>query len=155
MPAIRWRTMAHEGGVSVDAGKTAALVWTFARTPDLEFACNIPGHYEDGMKGTIRLREVREAAMKSLINAALAIAFSAPLPALAATYDLVIDRTDRADRGPDAPRLLHQRPDRRPDPALEGGRGGDDQRHQPPQGGNLHPLARHLGAVRAWTAFPW
>jgi FtsP/CotA-like multicopper oxidase with cupredoxin domain len=33
-------------------------------------------------------------AMKSLINAVLAIAFSAPLPALAATYDLVIDRTD-------------------------------------------------------------
>ena len=32
--------------------------------------------------------------MKSMINAALAIAFSAPLPALAATYDLVIDRTD-------------------------------------------------------------
>ena len=32
--------------------------------------------------------------MKSLINAALAMAFSAPLPALAATYDLVIDRTD-------------------------------------------------------------
>ena len=32
--------------------------------------------------------------MKSLINAAFAIAFSAPLPALAATYDLVIDRTD-------------------------------------------------------------
>jgi len=32
--------------------------------------------------------------MKSLINAVLAIAFSAPLPALAATYDLVIDRTD-------------------------------------------------------------
>ena len=32
--------------------------------------------------------------MKSLINAGLALAFSAPLPALAATYDLVIDRTD-------------------------------------------------------------
>jgi CopA family copper-resistance protein len=32
--------------------------------------------------------------MKSLINAALALAFSVPLPALAATYDLVIDRTD-------------------------------------------------------------
>jgi CopA family copper-resistance protein len=37
---------------------------------------------------------VREAAMKSLINAALVLAFSAPLPAFAATYDLVIDRTD-------------------------------------------------------------
>ena len=32
--------------------------------------------------------------MKSLINAALAIGFSAPLPAFAVTYDLVIDRTD-------------------------------------------------------------
>jgi Uncharacterized copper-binding protein len=46
--------MAHEGGVWVDPGKTAAFVWIFARTPDLEFACNIPGHYEDGMKGVIR-----------------------------------------------------------------------------------------------------
>jgi hypothetical protein len=32
--------------------------------------------------------------MKPLINAALVIAFSAPLPAFAAPYDLVIDRTD-------------------------------------------------------------
>jgi FtsP/CotA-like multicopper oxidase with cupredoxin domain len=32
--------------------------------------------------------------MKFLINAALALAFSVPLPGLAATYDLVIDRTD-------------------------------------------------------------
>lgn len=32
--------------------------------------------------------------MKSLLTAALAMALSAPLPALAATYDLVIDRTD-------------------------------------------------------------
>ena len=46
--------MAHEGGVWVDPGKTASFVWTFARTSDLEFACNIPGHYEEGMKGTIR-----------------------------------------------------------------------------------------------------
>jgi FtsP/CotA-like multicopper oxidase with cupredoxin domain len=37
--------------------------------------------------------------MKSLINAALAIAFSAPLPAFAAPYDLVIDRTDVAIEG--------------------------------------------------------
>ena len=44
----------HEGGVWVDPGKTASFVWTFARTDDLEFACNIPGHYEDGMKGPIR-----------------------------------------------------------------------------------------------------
>src|SRR5262249_45265369 len=46
--------MAHEGGVWVDPGKSAAFVWTFVRTVNLEFACNIPGHYEDGMKGPIR-----------------------------------------------------------------------------------------------------
>lgn len=46
--------MAHAGGVWVEPGKTAGFVWIFARTANLEFACNIPGHYEDGMKGPIR-----------------------------------------------------------------------------------------------------
>ncbi|MEP6658258.1 MAG: plastocyanin/azurin family copper-binding protein [Betaproteobacteria bacterium] len=44
---------AHESGVSVQPGKTGTFVWTFARTPNLEFACDIPGHYEDGMHGPI------------------------------------------------------------------------------------------------------
>jgi uncharacterized cupredoxin-like copper-binding protein len=44
---------AHQSGVSVQPGKTAAFVWTFARTQALEFACDIPGHYEDGMHGVI------------------------------------------------------------------------------------------------------
>ena len=44
---------AHESGVSVLPGKTESFVWTFARAPDLEFACDIPGHYEDGMHGAI------------------------------------------------------------------------------------------------------
>jgi uncharacterized cupredoxin-like copper-binding protein len=43
----------HQSGVSVAPGKTATFVWTFARTPNLEFACDIPGHYEDGMRGPI------------------------------------------------------------------------------------------------------
>ncbi len=43
----------HENGVTVQPGKTEAFVWTFARTPDLQFACDIPGHYEDGMNGSI------------------------------------------------------------------------------------------------------
>ncbi len=46
--------MTHSSGVTVAPGQTATFVWTFARTPDLEFACDIPGHYEDGMKGVIR-----------------------------------------------------------------------------------------------------
>jgi uncharacterized cupredoxin-like copper-binding protein len=49
MPAMD----AHQSGVSVLPGKSAAFVWTFARTPALEFACDIPGHYEDGMHGLI------------------------------------------------------------------------------------------------------
>lgn len=49
MPAME----AHQSGVSVQPGKTETFVWTFARTPNLEFACDIPGHYEDGMHGLI------------------------------------------------------------------------------------------------------
>jgi uncharacterized cupredoxin-like copper-binding protein len=49
MPAME----AHESGVSVLPGKTESFVWTFARTPNLEFACDLPGHYEDGMRGLI------------------------------------------------------------------------------------------------------
>jgi uncharacterized cupredoxin-like copper-binding protein len=45
--------MDHGSGVSVPPGKTAIFVWTFARTPNLEFACDIPGHYEDGMHGPV------------------------------------------------------------------------------------------------------
>lgn len=45
--------MEHTSGVSVAPGQTASFVWTFARTADLEFACDIPGHYEDGMRGPI------------------------------------------------------------------------------------------------------
>jgi uncharacterized cupredoxin-like copper-binding protein len=44
---------AHESGVSVQPGKTETFVWTFARRSNLEFACDIPGHYEDGMHGSI------------------------------------------------------------------------------------------------------
>ncbi|MFI4999644.1 MAG: hypothetical protein ACHQK9_07170 [Reyranellales bacterium] len=43
----------HASGVSVEPGKTETFVWIFARTPSLEFACDIPGHYEDGMHGPI------------------------------------------------------------------------------------------------------
>jgi uncharacterized cupredoxin-like copper-binding protein len=44
---------AHQNGVTVQSGKTESFVWTFARTANLQFACDIPGHYEDGMYGPI------------------------------------------------------------------------------------------------------
>ena len=45
--------MEHTSGVSVSPGATASFVWTFVRTGNLEFACDMPGHYEDGMRGLI------------------------------------------------------------------------------------------------------
>ncbi len=44
---------AHKNGVTVQPGQSASFVWTFARTANLEFACDVPGHYKDGMHGPI------------------------------------------------------------------------------------------------------
>ncbi|WP_431023589.1 cupredoxin domain-containing protein [Halomonas sp. H5] len=51
---------AHGGqmpSVTIAPGETAALVWTApANVDDLEYACNIPGHYEAGMSGTLEFQ---------------------------------------------------------------------------------------------------
>lgn len=45
---------ADMAAVTIAPGKTASLVWTAPENVrDLEFACNIPGHYEAGMSGDI------------------------------------------------------------------------------------------------------
>jgi uncharacterized cupredoxin-like copper-binding protein len=41
----------------VDPGKTAELTWTFADATGLEFACNIPGHYQAGMVGKVAISQ--------------------------------------------------------------------------------------------------
>lgn len=41
----------------IEPGKTAELVWTFAKTADLHFACNMPGHTEAGMVGNIEFKD--------------------------------------------------------------------------------------------------
>jgi len=42
--------MAH-----VPAGKRSDITWTFNRAGDFEFACLLPGHFDAGMRGTIRV----------------------------------------------------------------------------------------------------
>lgn len=42
--------MAH-----VAAGKTGEIVWTFNRPGEFDFACLIPGHYQAGMLGKIKV----------------------------------------------------------------------------------------------------
>ena len=39
--------------ILVRTGETRELIWTFGEAGRLEFGCNVPGHYEAGMKGTI------------------------------------------------------------------------------------------------------
>ena len=47
---------AHHGdanAVFLKSGQTKELVWRFGKAGRIEFACNVPGHYEAGMKGAI------------------------------------------------------------------------------------------------------
>jgi uncharacterized cupredoxin-like copper-binding protein len=41
--------------VSVDPGRTGELVWQFTRSGTFDFACLVPGHFESGMVGKIRV----------------------------------------------------------------------------------------------------
>lgn len=49
--------MVHEepNVVTVKPGETKEVIWKFGKDADLEFACNIPGHAEQGMKGAFRI----------------------------------------------------------------------------------------------------
>ncbi|KAA2211281.1 cupredoxin domain-containing protein [Teichococcus oryzae] len=47
--------MRHDdpNAVLVDPGKTEEMIFKFTKATTLEFACNIPGHYESGMVGNV------------------------------------------------------------------------------------------------------
>ena len=49
--------MTHDdpNSVLVEPGKTAELTWTFGTATELEFACNMPGHYQAGMVGKMKV----------------------------------------------------------------------------------------------------
>ncbi len=51
-------TMEHDdpNSVLLEPKKSAEIVWKFSAAARLEFACNIPGHYDAGMVGDIRVR---------------------------------------------------------------------------------------------------
>lgn len=53
------RSMKHDdpNSVLVAPGEKKELVWKFTQAVDLDFACNIPGHYESGMVGKIEFRK--------------------------------------------------------------------------------------------------
>lgn len=51
-------SMKHDdpNSVLVEPGRTRELTWKFTKDATIEFACNIPGHYESGMVGRIDIR---------------------------------------------------------------------------------------------------
>jgi uncharacterized cupredoxin-like copper-binding protein len=57
--------MVHEEAnvVSLQPGETKSLIWRFAESGEVEFACNIPGHVEAGMRGDVQLVGTASAAL--------------------------------------------------------------------------------------------
>ncbi|MBJ9975312.1 cupredoxin family protein [Pseudomonas sp. S75] len=47
----------HDQGntVLVQPGQRAELTWTFRKSAPIEFACNVPGHYQAGMVGPLTI----------------------------------------------------------------------------------------------------
>lgn len=37
--------------ILIEPGATKELIWTFSKSTGLEYACNMPGHYQSGMVG--------------------------------------------------------------------------------------------------------
>jgi len=47
----------HPNRVLVEPGETKELVWTFTEDTELEFACNLPGRYDSGMMGHLKVED--------------------------------------------------------------------------------------------------
>lgn len=48
-------SMKHDdpNSVLLEPGQSREVVWTFANQGNIEFACNVPGHYQSGMYGDV------------------------------------------------------------------------------------------------------
>lgn len=46
---------ADDNSLSLEPGGKGQIVWTFAKSGDFAFACLIPGHYESGMHGPLKV----------------------------------------------------------------------------------------------------
>ena len=49
------QTMEHNdpNSILLAPGESGEIIWAFNQKADLEFACNVPGHYEAGMSGKV------------------------------------------------------------------------------------------------------
>lgn len=53
----KYPDMEHDepNSITLEPGKQGEIIWQFTRAGTVHFACLIPGHYEAGMKGTVRV----------------------------------------------------------------------------------------------------
>ncbi len=59
--------MEHDdpNSVRLDEGKSGEVIWKFSNAGTFEFACLLPGHYESGMRGPIKVsQKVAQAEME-------------------------------------------------------------------------------------------
>lgn len=47
---------AHGNSILLEPGQGGEIIWRFPAETALEFACNVPGHYESGMRGPVTIR---------------------------------------------------------------------------------------------------
>ena len=49
--------MKHDdpNSILLEPGISGEVIWKFAKTNEIEFACNVPGHYQAGMVGEIKV----------------------------------------------------------------------------------------------------
>ena len=52
------KTMEHDdpNSVLLEPGKSGEIIWKFTKATELEFACNVPGHYDAGMMGRFHFK---------------------------------------------------------------------------------------------------
>lgn len=58
MGGMKMVAMEHNdsNSVLIEPGATKELIWTFSKSTGLEFACNVPGHYQSGMVGQFEMK---------------------------------------------------------------------------------------------------
>lgn len=50
------QSMKHDdpNSVLLEPGQSQEIIWTFSGDGNIEFACNVPGHYQSGMVGDVK-----------------------------------------------------------------------------------------------------
>jgi len=50
--------MKHDdpNSVLLEPGQSGEIIWKFGTAGEIQFACNVPGHYESGMHGRLQIR---------------------------------------------------------------------------------------------------